>query len=198
MIDFKKGCIVPHPERIFEEYEQTEHGYIANVSTKKIINVLKDFISIQEELVFFFLEVPTKLDEENERENEIVVNLHKDIYYMDNLTKEEAFCLLENEGELLVNDGLCQFGFGSQANNDEIMVEKYNIVTICCNKANAYDNLFAKNGIKETKDLVTAWDTFSKDAPGYSEKIEIDGKTVYSLIKEYEEFGLYFAERRES
>ena len=35
MFNFKKGCKVPFPKKIFEEYEKTEYGYIANVSVEK-------------------------------------------------------------------------------------------------------------------------------------------------------------------
>lgn len=33
-------------------------------------------------------------------------------------------------GELLVNDGLCSFGFGGHNSNNEIMVGKYNLISI--------------------------------------------------------------------
>lgn len=195
MFNFKKGCKVPFPEKILEEYEETEYGYIANVSSEKIIDVLKDFVCLQDELIFFFLELPTNLADEPEKENDKATNFHKDIYYMDSLSKEETFSFLDKVGELLANDGLCKFGFGSQ-NNDEIMVGKYNVITICCNEKNSYGNLFHKNNIKRTENLVTAWDTFSREYPGRSEKIEINGKDVYSIVEDFKNWGIYFAERR--
>lgn len=196
MFVFKKGCKVPFPENIFEEYEETEYGYIANVSAEKIIDVLKDFVHLQDDLLFFFLELPTNLADEPKKENVIASNFHKDIYYMDGLTKEKTFSFLDSVGELLTNDGLCRFGFGSQSNNDEIMVGKYNVITISCKKNNPYGNLFHKNKIKRTENLVTAWDTFSIEYPGRSKKIELNGKDVYSIIDDFKEWGIYFAERR--
>lgn len=196
MFNFKKGCKVPFPEKILEEYEELECGYIANVSAEKIIEVLKEFVHLQDDFVFFFLELPTNLNDEPETENGIVTNLHKDIYYMDNLSKEEAFSFLDSAGELLANDGLCKFGFGSQSNNDEIMVGKYNVVTISCKEKNTYMNLFRKNDINQTEKLITAWDTFSKEFHGVSEKIELNGKDVYSIIDDFKAWGIYFAERR--
>ncbi len=35
MFNFKRGCKGPFPEKIFEEYEKTECGYIANGGTGK-------------------------------------------------------------------------------------------------------------------------------------------------------------------
>lgn len=196
MFNFKKGCKVPFPEKILEEYGKTKYGYIANVSVEKTIDVLKDFVYLQDDLVFFFLELPTNLADEPEKENGMATNFHKDIYYMDYLTKEETVSFLDDVGELLANDGLCKFGFGSQSNNDEIMVGKYNVVTISCKEKNLYESLFRKNNIKRTANLVTAWNTFSKDSPGVSEKIELNGKDVYSIIDDYKDWGIYFAERR--
>ena len=86
MFNFKKGCKVPFPDKIMEEYEKTEYGYVANVSVEKIINILIDFVNMQDDLVFFFLELPTNLADEPEKENGIATNFHKDIYYMDSLT----------------------------------------------------------------------------------------------------------------
>ncbi len=194
MFNLKRGCKVPFPEKIIEEYEETEYGYIANVSAEKIIDVLKDFINMQDSLVFFFLELPTNL--EDEVESATVVNFHKDIYYMDSLTHEESFSFLDSVGELLANDGICKFGFGSQSNSDEIMVGKYNIVTISAGEKNPYEKIFQKNSIKRTENLITAWDTFSVEDHGVSEKIEVDGKDVYSIIDDFKEWGMYFAERR--
>lgn len=194
MFNFKKGCEVPFPEKIFEEYEKTEYGYISNVSVEKTIDVLKDFIRLQDDLVFFFLELPTNLNDETEKDR--AASFHKDVYYMDGLTKEEAFSFLDCAGELLANDGLCEFGFGSQENNDEIMVGKYNVITISCQHDNKYEEIFHKNNIKQTENLVKAWDTFSEESPGVSEKIELNGKDVYSIIDDFKDWGIYFAERR--
>ena len=193
MFNFKKGCDVPFPEMIHEEYEKNEYGYIANISTEKIVDVLKDFVNMQDGLVFFFLEVPTNLNDEPQKEK--VTNFHKDIYYMDGLTKEKSFSFLDEVGEVLSNDGLCKFGFGSQS-YDEIMVGKYNVVTISCKENNLYEELFLKNNIKPTNHLVTAWDTFTQESPGRSRKIELNGKTVYSIIDDFRDRGMYFAERK--
>ena len=65
-----------------------------------------------------------------------------------------------------------------------------------CHKNNTYENLFHKSNIKQTENLVIAWDTFSEESPGVSEKIELNGKDVYSIIDDFKDWGIYFAERR--
>lgn len=192
MLHMKKGCKIQNADKLFEQYEKTEYGYIANMHVEKIFDFLVQFIIIHEEPMFFFLELPSKLDDE---ENPTKVS-HKDVYYMDCLKQEEAFAFLHRTGELLIHDGLCCFGFGSQTSHDEIAIRKYNIVTIHCTNNSTYENLFKEFGITETENLITAWDTFSADSPGISEKIELNGKDVYSIIEDYKNWGIYFAERR--
>ena len=89
MINFKKGCQVPYPEKIFEQYEKSEQWYIANISAEKILDAVKEFIARQNDLVFFFLEVPSKLDDETEIEPGVLDGSHKDVYYMDRMKVEE-------------------------------------------------------------------------------------------------------------
>lgn len=197
MLNLKKGCKIKNADKLYEQYEKTEHGYIANVNIEKIIELLKSFISMQEGLVFFFLEVPSNKRDEKEIKPGVLDCTHKDVYYMDNLDKGEAVKLLDIAGELHANDGLSCFGFGSQHNNDEIGVGKYNVVTIFSQESDSYDELFQKFDIVKTEKLVTAWDTFTKDTPGHSERISINGKDIYSIIEEFKDWGLYFAEQRE-
>ena len=44
--------------------------------------------------------------------------------------------------------------------------------------------------------LVTAWDTFSQDTPGQSERYDFNGKTVFDLPEALKEWGIYLAETR--
>jgi len=197
MIDFKKGCKVPFPEKIFEQYEKVEQGYMANINVGKIIDAVKEFVARQNENVFFFLEVPASLDDEKEIEPGVLDGTHKDVYYMDDMDEEEVNVLLDAIGELLVNDGLLSFGFGSPKSKDEIIVGKYNVVKIYSYENHSYDDLFKKLEIPQTTNLITAWDTFTIDSPGVSDIFELNGKDVYSMIEDFKEIGLYFAEQRE-
>lgn len=66
MLKLRKGCKVPFNEKLFEGYERNGNIIYANVGADKIIAVLTHFISIHNEPLFFILELPTKLDEENQ------------------------------------------------------------------------------------------------------------------------------------
>ena len=44
------------------------------------------------------------------------------------------------EGDLMINDGLCSFGFGCHESNDEIMFGKYNVTTIFSRNIGQYIN----------------------------------------------------------
>ncbi len=197
MINFKKGCQVPYPEKIFEQYEKSEQWYIANISTEKILDAVKEFIARQNDLVFFFLEVPSKLDDETEIEPGVLDGSHKDVYYMDAMEEEEINYFMDLVGEILVHDGISSFGFGSPKNKDEIMIRKYNVVKIYSAENHSYDDLFEKLGIPKTTNLVTAWNTFSPDSPGVAEKYTVNEKDIYTIVEDFKDWGLYFAERRE-
>ena len=46
MIELKKCCKVPFPEKLFEKYEVKENAIYANVNTSKIIDVMKRFFDM--------------------------------------------------------------------------------------------------------------------------------------------------------
>lgn len=191
MIKMKKGSTIPNGIILNEEYKKEKNNIIANIDVDKIHTLLKKFIDIQNEELFLFIEVPTNLNElENKDE------AYTDVYYKDGLTKEEAHNLLNEYGEILINDGLCEFGFGTKSFNDEIMSHKYNVVTVFSKNIDKYSKLLSELKIIETNDYKSAWDFFTPDSPGISSIYENDDKTVFDIIEELEEKGLYFGERK--
>lgn len=123
--------------------------------------------------------------------------MHKDVYYIDECTGEEAFTILLRIGDLMINDGLCSFGFGCHESEDEIVFGKYNVTTILSKNINRYNSFMAEHGIAKSEDIVTAWDTFSQENPGISERIETGGKDIYSILEMFADWGIYKAEQRE-
>lgn len=191
MVKMKKGSIIPDTVILKEEYKKEKNNIIANIDVDKIHKIIKKFIDIQNEELFLFIEIPTNLNElENKNEDYI------DIYYKDGLTSKEAHSLLKEYGEILINDGLCKFGFGTKSFNDEIMSHKYNIVTVFSKNIDKYDSLFSDFEIKETNNYKCAWDFFRPDSPGISNIYEKDGKTVFDIIEELKDSGLYLGERK--
>lgn len=77
------------------------------------------------------------------------------------------------------------------------MFGKYNVTTIFSKNINQYNSFMAEHGIAKSEDIVTAWDTFSQENPGISERIEMDGKDIYSIPEMFADWGIYKAEQRE-
>lgn len=174
-----------------------ENQVIANISADKIKTVMEHFICIHKEPLFFILELPSKQYDEKEIRPGVVDNLHKDIYYIDGCTNEEALTILLRIGDLMINDGLCSFGFGCHESMDEIMFEKYNVTTIFSRSIEQYIDFMAKHEIPKTDHITTAWDTFSQEHPGTSERIDTDGKDIFSIPEMFADWGIYKAEQRE-
>ena len=197
MLVLRKGCKVPFSEKLSEEYMLTDHQITANISADKIKAVMEHFICIHNEPFFFILELPSRLDDEEEIRPGVVEKLHKDVYYIDGCSNEDALTILLRIGELMINDGLCSFGFGCHESNDEILFGKYNVTTIFSRNIGQYINFMAEHEIAKSEHIVTAWDTFSQDHPGSAERIEADGKDVFSIPEMFADWGIYKAEQRE-
>ena len=50
--------------------------------------------------------------------------------------------------------------------------------------------------IEKKDDIVTAWDTFTKDTPGQSLRYELDGKTVFDIPDLLKDWNIYLAQTR--
>lgn len=198
MLKFRKGCMVPFPEKVHEGYEINNNRIIANIDADKIEDLLLAFIKMHNEPLFFILEIPSKQNDEVEIKSGIVESFHKDIYYIDGCTQEEAFVIVSRIGKLLVNDGLSAFGFGCHFSQDEIVIGKYNVVTIYSQDIEKYNTLLEKHKIKHVDKIVTAWDTFTQNNPGKSERIETDGKDIFDIPEMFADWGIYLAEQREN
>ena len=197
MLILRTGCKVPFPEKLSEEYMLADDQIIANISADRIKAVMEHFISIHKEPVFFILELPSKRNDEEEILPGVVDKLHKDVYYIDGCTQEEALIILLRVGDLMINDGLSSFGFGCHESTDEIMFGKYNVTTIFSRNIEQYIDFMAEHEIPKADNITTAWDTFSKEHPGISERIDAGGKDIFSIPEMFADWGIYKAEQRE-
>ena len=197
MLNLVKGHRVSLVENLFESFTKlTEHYLMANVHAEKILEAFQHFIAIHDEPLFFILELPVSIDREKVIAKNIIKESHKDVYYIDGCSREECLALLIRYGDLLINDGLSQFGFGGHKSHDEIMLDSYNVVTIYSKELSKFNDFFEPHNIQFVEELVTAWKTFSKTSPGISEIYESNGKTVYDLPEELAKWGIYLAETR--
>ncbi len=199
MLEMIKGAKIKNAINLEEGYEMQENFLLANVDASKIINLIQDFIKENKEDSFFlFIEIPTNKEEEIKLQaKEKTEKLHMDIYYLDGITEKEANVFLEEYGEVLIHDGVVQFGFGTQR-NEEIGKYKYNLVKIYSkDNLKKYTKILENHNIVKKEKVKTAWDFFTKENPGtsfsYYDKNE---KNIYDCLKELKEKGLYKAETR--
>lgn len=198
MLKMIKGVKINDSDKLNEEYMITENCIMANIDANKILKIINDFVDIQKDHLFLIIEVPTN-EKDKGIEGNIIKELHKDVYYLDNMSKPFAKELLKTFGNLFINDGLSQIGIGNHVSNAEIMTDKYNVIEIFNgkDKIDNYEKLMDKYKIKKVEDLVTAWAFFSDSNPGECICVDEDGKSVYDAIEVLtKESGLYFAERR--
>ena len=204
---FVKGNYFLHPEDVMDLMQE---GFIADndridalVSAEHIQSVLENYLAVNKDAdLFFFMEVPVNLDEEEiikpraETEPAIIKSTHRKVYYLDHISVETCLGLLEVFNELLINDGLAAFGFGTK--NSEIGKYKYNEMILhnhddTCN----FKGIFVLAGIPEKKEMAFAGDFFNDRNPGVAECYEdAEGRTVYDVIEVLKETGLYEAEIR--
>ena len=200
MLNLRKGFSVTFADKLIEGYKSDGKSITANVSAEKTLPLLEQFIKLHEdEKLFFVLELPTPETAEPKDENGNITAFHKDIYYLDDCTPAMIRDVLDIVGEILLDDGISQFGVGSHITNDEMMICKYNIVNLYSNdeQNGLYDGFFENFGIEKTDSLVTSWDMISPETPGECTMCEKNGRTVYDIPSVFAELGMYMAERCE-
>lgn len=197
MLNFVRGCIVKSSEKICDQYGKNGNMFIANINAEKIGDTVERFIERQTQQLFFVLEVPLTEQEEKNLRKGRTDRFHKAVYYIDGLNISRAKALMSEYGELLIHDGLSSFGFGVRDNSAEIMCNKYNVLTIYAKTPADYGAFFVENKIPFTDNLITAWDTFNTENYGECRTITVNGKSVYDIIVELKDMGIYLAEIRE-
>lgn len=201
MIELKKCCKVPFPEKLFEKYEVQENVIYANVNASKIIGVMKRFVEMHDEPMFFILEIPCKqYDGITDSKTLANTNDDYDVYFIDGLDKEHVNQCLNALGGFLLKDGMNTFGIGGHESHEEILFGKYNVMSIYTKSADEYRELMSSFGIEKTESLVTAWDTFDELHPGECSLYvsEETGKTIYDIPDAYKKFGMYLYEESSS
>jgi len=205
MFELIKGASFDDSRMLTEGFEINDDSSItANVSLPNIRRVFDEFIDIQQDKGFaLFIEAPSRREDENpvgktEDGYTLVEKLHKDVYYLDNFPADYARKLLDAFGEILINDGLSAFGFISQTRN-EVGKYKYNVMQAYNfdGDISAMARMFENAGIGKVTDLRTAWQYFSDQTPGESQRYVVNGKSVYDVVEALKTVGMYKAEQRE-
>lgn len=197
MIELKKCCKVPFPEYLYEQYEVHQTCIFANVNVSKVMAMMEQFIKKHnDEPLFFILEIPTSLDDEDVDSENKADSFHEDVYFIDGLNKDEALQILKELGDLLSQDGMNTFGFGGHMSHEEITFGRYNVMTIYTRDTDKYSPLLSDFGIEKTDNLITAWDTFSREHGGETWRMDNTDFNIYDIPKMYKDKGMYFYERR--
>ena len=192
---FIEGCRAGCEKKLREGFEETERGFVANVSAENIDRLMRDYVAAQTEELFLFIEKPCNLAEEEPDERGVVTQPHINIYYWDGITKEQANVVLDKYGDWLINDGFVCFGFGVKGCASEIMKDKYNVISVYSADPPKERPLLAQR-LPQVAELRTAWDYFDRQHPGECFQYRKDGKNVHDVVEELLQQGLYFAERK--
>lgn len=197
MLNLNKGFSVPQAERLDEGYELQENSICANVGAYKIFDLITGFIATRNEPLFFILELPVDVTEEQkfELQSQVLTNTHHDVYFIDGLNVEEALTIVIRYRDLLFDDGMISWGIGCHESQTEIMRRSYNIVTLYSQTITDCEFLFEKLAIPQVENLITAYDLFTATEPGKKTGISVSGKTVYDLPEMLKDFGIYLAQQ---
>lgn len=160
---------------------------MASVSCEKLCELTKKAVKKLKGPLFFFAEVPCVEAEEKA----LGGGLHRNVYYLDNCTAEVCLAIIKRYGDLLFADGLLEFGFGSLDDNSEIYLRKYQVVNIYSPQIKSFEEIFTGLGIKKTSEALTLWDIISQENPGECVLVEANGETIYDMIENLYDAGLY-------
>lgn len=180
MLKIVKGCKVPFPEKLNEEYEVfSDTTTYANINADKIKQVFVKFIEMQDEPMFFVLHLPLDLD--TQFNSSWQGSEEREYFFVDNLNKHQALELLEQVENLLIEDGISRFGFGCHASSDELFKDRFNMMSLTSMFAEHYKDFFKELGVPRVDNLLSAWDTFEEDHVGSIERYEVDGRDAFAL-----------------
>ena len=172
--------------------------FYINISAENIERVLRCFINQLEEPCFFVYEVPVNKATEETLQEAGTASRHGDVYYWDGLSRQNLQELIDEYGELWINDGLVKFGFATHHDSrDELYITKYKIGILYTMDEQRYIDLLREMGIPQEEQIKTVWNNFTQDKPGEASVITVSGKSIYDVLEELIPQGLYFAERRE-
>lgn len=180
MLNIVKGCKVPFPEKLREEYELFSDTTIyANINAEKIKKVFVKFIELQNEPMFFVLHLPLDLD--TQFSSSFNGGDEREYFFVDNLDKRQALELLEQVADILLEDGLSRFGFGCHASSDELFKDRFNMMSLTSMYLENYEGFFEELEVPRTDCLVSAWDTFEEGHVGAVERYEVDGIDAFAV-----------------
>ena len=191
MFQIAPGVTLPFPEQFQEQFQVYEGRAIqANISFEKLQPLLTEFYQGLPEPLFFVLQLPLTEQEEQQLEQK---GWHDEVCYLDGQTRDQIDAILQEYGQILLEDGMSQFAVSSHVNHEEIFIQKYKLTDLYSPSPRRFIPLLQRYGLTETEHLVTPWDTFSIKTPGECRCVSIDGVDVYTIAERLKQQGLYRA-----
>lgn len=174
-----QGVSAPDSGGLKSGYKSEGNSFTGLASAELIAALAEGFIDMADDPVFFLLELPS--------------GEGYDVYYLDNCTKEVAHAIMERYGELLVQDGVSRFGFGSNSSEEELYFMDYQEFMMYTSKTDRAKKLLESLGIERTDKPDSMWEHFTDDDPGTLSAVELEGETVFDIPEALEEAGMYRA-----
>ena len=176
MFQTAAGVTVPFPNQLREQYRVDGDMITCNLSFEKLSDFIHAYYASLSEPLFLAIHPDAEQDE---------------VWYLDGMTKKQLTMILDGYGELLLQDGLSAFAIGSLATEDELFVQKYQLLSLYSPTISRVEKLLTRFDVPRVDAIVTAWDTFSEAHPGSAERLEIAGMTVPDIIRDLQEIGMY-------
>lgn len=156
------------------------------LSSELIEQAAEKFVLLADEPLFFFLELPNEDNNEN-----------TDIYYLDNCTEEVCLAIIKRYGQILSEDGISRFGFGSSKDDAEIYFKDYQEFHIYSPDIERMAKALDKLGVEKSDALQSMWDLLSDENVGCLRAVEIDGESVFDIPINLKSVGMYKSETKD-
>ncbi len=161
------------------------------VSAERIKAIFKRAVKLVKK-PYFFIEVPCTDAQESELLNKGESGAHMQLYNLE-VTQEVANAILERYGDLLINDGVTNFGFGSLETETEIYAMPFQTIMLYNkNDTSSFEKILKQDNITELKPekFITIDSLLSKNNPADRVMVEFNGETVFDVIENLKEVGL--------
>lgn len=165
------------------------------ISAEKIKSIVKKAVKLIKK-PYFFLETPCTDAQEAELTKQGDRGSHMQLYNLE-VTHDVADAILKRYGDLLINDGLTNFGFCSLETETEIYVMPFQrIMLYNKNDTDSFEKILKDSSISELKpeEFITIDSLLSRENPADRVLVELNGETVFDVIENLKEVGLTLCE----
>lgn len=187
-----EGLNISSTDGVKSSYVRINDSEITSViSAEKIKTIVSKAVKTIKR-PYFFLEIPCTEAQEAELSKKGDIGLHMQLYNLE-VTTEVAEAIIERYGDLLINDGVTNFGFCSLETETEIYVMPFqNIMFYNENNIQVFENILREESISENSidNHITIDGLLSENNPADRILVELDGETVFDVIENLKEVGL--------